>query len=81
MPKLTLSIDEEVIDQAKQIAEERGISVSTMFRQFIEMLGAPRRARRRTAPITRRLRGLAKMSPEKSDRALFEEAVLAKRRR
>lgn len=81
MPKLTLSIDEEVIDQAKQIAEERGISVSTMFRQFVESLGSRRRGRLRAAPITRRLRGLAKVSPAKSDRELFEEAVLAKGRR
>jgi len=70
-----------VIDQAKRIAEQRGISVSTMFRQFIEALGLQRRARRRAAPITRRLRGLAKVSPAKSDRELFEEAVLAKGRR
>lgn len=81
MPKLTLNADKDVIAKAKQIADERGISVSAMFRQFVEMLGSQRRARRRTAPITRRLRGLAKVSPDKSDRELFEEAMLAKGRR
>ena len=81
MPKLTLSIDKDAVAKAKQIAEERGISVATMFRQFIETLGTQDRTRRRTAPITRRLRGLAKVSPAKSDRELFEAAILAKGRR
>jgi len=78
---LTLNADKDVIAKAKQIADERGISVSTMFRQFVESLGASRRGRRRTAPITRRLRGVAKVSPDKSDRTLFEEAIVAKGRR
>ncbi|MEK6676403.1 MAG: DUF6364 family protein [Planctomycetota bacterium] len=81
MPKLTLNADKDVIAKAKEIAQERGISVSTMFRQFVEMIGARGRPRRRTAPITRRLRGLAKVSPNRSDRELFEEALLAKKRR
>lgn len=81
MPKLTLNADKDVIAKAKEIADERGISVSAMFRQFVAMLGSRRSKRRRTAPITRRLRGLAKVSPDKSDRRLFEEAVQAKGRR
>ena len=81
MPKLTLNADKDVIAKAKQIANERGISVSAMFSRFIEMLGSQRQQRRRTAPITRRLRGLAKVSPDKSDRELFEDATLAKGRR
>ncbi len=75
MPKLTLNADRGVIEKAKQIASERGISVSAMFSQFVAMLCSPRRDRRRTAPITRRLRGLAKVPPDKSDRELFEEAI------
>jgi len=81
MPKLTLNTDRDVIAKAKQIAHERGISVSAMFSQFVETLGSPRRQRRRAAPITRRLRGLARVSPDKGDRELFEEAILAKGRR
>jgi hypothetical protein len=80
VPKLTLNADKDVIAKAKKIADERGISVSTMFRQFIEMLGSRRPKRQRTAPITRRLRGLAKVSPDRSDRQLFEDAVQKKSR-
>ncbi len=80
MPKLTLSADKDVIEKAKRLAEERGTSVSAMFSQFVDTVSSPRQ-RRRPAPITRRLRGLAKVSPKKSDRELFERAILAKGRR
>jgi len=79
MPKLTLNADKDVIEQAKQMAKERGTSVSAMFSQFVAAMDSPRR-RRNTAPITRRVRGLAKVSPDKNDRELFEEAILAKGR-
>lgn len=78
MPKLTLSAEADVIEKAKQIAEQRGTSVSAMFSQFVESLGSEERPRRQTAPITRRLRGLAKVDPNKTDRQLYEEAILAR---
>ena len=77
MPKLTLNAEKDVIAKAKRIADEHGTSVSGMFSQFVETLSSPRRHRRRPAPITRRLRGLAKVPADKSDRELFEEAVLS----
>jgi len=81
MPKLTLSADKDVIEKAKQLAEERGTSVSAMFSQFVKAISSPRSPRRRPAPITRRLRGLATVSSKKSDRELFEQAILPKGRR
>lgn len=81
MPKLTLSADKDVIDKAKQLAEERGTSVSAMFSRYIDTMTTPRESRRKAAPITRRSRGLAKVSASKSDRELFEAAILKKARR
>lgn len=81
MPKLTLSADKDVIEKAKKIAEDRGTSVSAMFSQFVQSVGTPRPSRQQPAPITRRLRGLAKVSARKTDRELFEQAILAKGRR
>jgi hypothetical protein len=69
MPKLTLSAEKDVIEKAKRMAEERGTSVSAMFSQFVNAISEPR------------LQGLAKVSPKKSDRELYEEAILAKGRR
>lgn len=80
MPKLTLSAEKDVIAKAKRIANERGISVSAMFSQFVNGMGSSRRRAQKSAPITRRLRGLAKVSADTSDRELFEEAILAKGR-
>jgi hypothetical protein len=81
MPKLTLNAKKHVIEKAKQIADKRATSVSAMFGEFVEALSAPRHRRRKPAPITRSVRGLAKVSAEKSDRELFEAAILAKDRR
>jgi hypothetical protein len=81
VPKLTLSADKRVIEKAKRLAEERGTSVSAMFSQFVDSLNSSSRTVRKSAPITRRLRGVAKVSAEKSDRELFEAAITAKGRR
>ncbi len=85
MPKLTLSADQDVIERAKRLAEERGTSVSAMFSQYVEALSTAGRAdsqtRRKPAPITRRLRGLAKVSPKQTDRELYEAAIAQKGRR
>ena len=81
MPKLTLNAEKNVIEKAKRIAHERGTSVSAMFSQFVTGMDSSKRQRRKSAPITRRLRGLAKVSADKSDRELFEEALLAGKRR
>jgi hypothetical protein len=75
MPRLTLSAKKDVIEKAKRIACDRGISVSELFCLFVNTLGSPREDRRTPAPITRRLRGLAKLSADKSDRESFEEAI------
>jgi len=77
MPKLTLSIDEEVIDQAKRIAERRGTSVSAMFTQFVNAVSGkgPSPRNRRSAPLTRNAIGLVKLPKNKTDRVLIEEAL------
>lgn len=76
MPKLTLSADAEVIEQAKRLAEERGTSVSAMFSQFVTLMA------RRTSPhnqplgpLTRKAMGMVSLPRDKSDRELIEEAL------
>lgn len=77
MPKLTLSIDEEVIDKAKEIAEKRGTSVSAIFTQFVKAISeTPSPRNRRSAPLTRKAIGLVKLPKSKSDRELIEEAMI-----
>ena len=77
---LTLHLDERTIRQAKELAGERGLSVSALFTNWIQAMDASNaRKRRPLAPITRQVLGLVKLSPEdqhKSDRQLVEQALI-----
>lgn len=80
MPKLTLTAEKDVIEKAKQLARERGTSVSAMFSQFVR--STPRHAepapKRPLGPITRRAVGIAKLPAGKSYRELIEESIMEK---
>jgi hypothetical protein len=60
--KLTLRIDEGLIERAKSYSKETGKSVSQLVADYLALLpersGRPRPAAVRLAPITRSLRGL-----------------------
>ena len=82
MPKLTLSADKAVIERAKQLADERGTSVSAMFSQFVESLSSESApsgedsTAQPIGPLTRKALGLIKLPKGKSDRELTEEALM-----
>ena len=67
--KLTLRLEEELIDRAKQAAKERGTSVSKMVAGYFESIENPRvESRGRDSglgEITRRLRGSIKPKDRK----------------
>lgn len=81
MPKLTLSADREIIDKAKELAKQQRTSVSALFAQFINAATRSDHWPDQPAPITRRCKGLAKVSADKTDRQLFEEAIAEKAHR
>lgn len=75
MPKLTLSAEQDVIDQAKRIAEARGSSVSAMFSGFVASVSSGGDSSpAKLGPVTRRALGLVKLPAGVSDRRLIEEA-------
>ncbi|MCY3014316.1 MAG: DUF6364 family protein [Planctomycetota bacterium] len=84
MAKLTLSADRDVIAAAKAVAAERGTSVSELFSQFVAGLVSARTPstapRVGLPPITRRLKGLAKVSGDPTDRELLERAISERHR-
>lgn len=58
--KLTLRMDEELIEQAKKTARERGKSVSRMVADYFELLGGePSGEKAALPPLTRGLVGIA----------------------
>ena len=59
MAKLTLNVDEEVIERAKRFAEQRGTSVSAIVEQLLEHVTRPPEDVK-LSPIVESLRGVAK---------------------
>ncbi|MBI4612563.1 MAG: hypothetical protein HY720_03040 [Planctomycetes bacterium] len=79
--KLTLSADKELVEEAKELAQEEGTSLSSMFSRFLRAVLAERRKPSSPGPLTRKATGLVKLPRNKSDRELLQEALAGKYRR
>ncbi|MBM4035459.1 MAG: hypothetical protein FJ291_27270 [Planctomycetes bacterium] len=78
MTKLTLSMDEEVVAQAKRLAKENGRSVSAMFTQYVRALAQKRSRPARVGHIARQALGLIHLPKDRSDRDLLVDALMEK---
>ena len=78
MRKLTLSAEDSVIEQAKQLAAQRGTSVSAMFERFVRLLAVRRPSGQSVGPIARKATGVISLPSGKSDRQILEEAIAEK---
>lgn len=67
MPKLTLSVDEKVVRDAKRYAAERGTSVSQLVERYLDLLSRPFEPGADT-PVLRQLRGAARGTPADAHR-------------
>jgi hypothetical protein len=76
--KLTLSMDEETIAQAKRIAAEQGTSVSAMFTRLVRAMALKPGQRIEIGPITRSLSGIISLPEGKSDHELITDALMEK---
>lgn len=61
MAKLTLSVDEKVVEEAKRYAEQRGTSVSRLVEEYLAVVSRGA-AVAEDPPILARVRGLLKGS-------------------
>ncbi len=77
MTKLTLSVDQAVIEKAKEIARANGTSVSSMFSRFIQSM-ANRPKDFKIGPLTRKLTGIAKLPPGKDYKEALTDALCEK---
>jgi antitoxin component of RelBE/YafQ-DinJ toxin-antitoxin module len=57
MPKLTLSVDDQVVSRAKQYAKQRGVSISEMVEAYLAAVAEPALPDTRDAPVLRSVRG------------------------
>ena len=78
MKKLTLNADPEVIEEARELAERTGTSVSSMFERFIRLLAVQRRKTPPLGPITRKASGIIALPKGRSERQVLEDALLEK---
>ncbi len=60
MAKLTLSVDNEVILQAKEYAKSKGTSVSELVETYLTAVTMPSHRTSGSAPLIRSLRGVLK---------------------
>lgn len=78
MKKLTLSVDPNVIAEARELAEKTGTSVSSMFERLVRLLAAERRTVRPIGPLARKASGLITLPKGKTERQVLEDALLEK---
>jgi len=60
MVKLTLSVEDNVVQQAKEYAKLHGVSVSKMVQDYLSALTAPAKSPQADPPVLRALRGVLK---------------------
>jgi hypothetical protein len=73
--KLTLSVDEATIREARRLAKREGTSISSMFSRLVHAMAGLKRARDEVSPTVRRLSGMITLPRGKSDRQALEEAL------
>lgn len=78
MKKLTLNVDPEVIEQAKQLAAESGTSVSALFERFVRLLAGKRPKAQHLGPITLQATGLIELPRDQSERDVLADALAEK---
>ncbi len=81
MKKLTLSVDKETIELAKQIAKRNGTSVSAMFGRLIRGIGEQNKEIDIIVPpgsLTARAKGIISLPEGKSVRDVLTEALMDK---
>lgn len=78
MKKLTLGVDPQVIEKARDLAEQTGTSVSSMFERFVRLLAGEHRSAKPIGPLTRKATGMIALPKGRSDREILEDALLEK---
>ncbi|MCE5330111.1 DUF6364 family protein [bacterium] len=72
--KLTLTLDNEIIEAAKAYAKENNMSLSGIVELYFRTLSSET-GNDRIPPITKELSGIASFSTAKQDKELLKEAL------
>lgn len=77
MGKLTLSIDEQTIRQAKQLAAENKTSLSSMVARFIQAMAAQKKRSPKIGTLTQKATGVVSLKG-RDYKDVLSEAIAAK---
>ena len=82
MSKLTLSVDKEVVEQARKYAKRRGTSVSKMVETYLAAVATPASEEQslRDTPVLKALRGCLRGADVKDAREEHRKHLVAKHR-
>ena len=76
MTKLTLSVDEDVVKQAKAFAKDHNTSVSAVFTNYVRALeGAHKKYVEQIGPITAKASGLISLPDDKTGSDINPDAL------
>ena len=81
MTKLTLSVEEDVLEDAKRLAAENRTSVSAMFSRFIRAVAGRNKPSRALGPLARKASGLVSLPQGETYGGTLEEALLERGQR
>lgn len=76
--KLTLTLDPDIIDQAKKYAKQQQISLSKLVEFYFKRLGKDQTHDFRVPPLTKKLLGYAKVKSSESDKEMLKKALSKK---
>jgi hypothetical protein len=80
MAKLTLSVEPEIVREAKGVAAGWHTSVSAIFSRVLRALTSSQATELEASPVTRRASGLVELPTDVSDRDLLSEALSSRYR-
>ena len=61
MTKLTLSVEPNIVEQAKKLAEKSDTSVSAMFSRFVRGMAHQSRRKAKIGPLTKKATGIVSL--------------------
>ncbi len=73
--KLTLTIEQEIIELAKKYANKEGKSLSSIIENYLKMLVGKDKNKEELSPATKRLRGAIKLSEDFDYKKMLEEGI------
>ncbi|MEZ5149024.1 MAG: DUF6364 family protein [Bacteroidales bacterium] len=76
--KLTLNLDKTVIEEAKQYAKSRQISLSKLIETYLSSLSKPQHNEIEITPLVQSLSGVIEMEKEIDQKELYGQYLIEK---